>query len=243
MAQQTPIKTLDIYDSLSLASTDTNLPPYSAKAGPSDRHRDYHFHKGNGVSGKAKVRSPDGTQYSLDADIHRKKPSSISLHLGSSTKNPACGFLTFPNTHNDFQIHTRDASSSTFTKLTQARARIGYPYPNSYSFTLPSSGRKVVWTRNTKPGTQKVSYRLTEDGTETLIASLSIVSGQKHNALLRWHQTLGDEWDEMVVLLSFVGVLTRLHLKGKDPLDANGNRARWNGMWFMAILGTAGVAG
>lgn len=41
---KTPIKTLDNYDTLSLAESE--LPPYSAKASSSLRSREYRFHRG-----------------------------------------------------------------------------------------------------------------------------------------------------------------------------------------------------
>ncbi|KAK4622655.1 uncharacterized protein CLAFUR5_06881 [Fulvia fulva] len=235
---KTPIKTLDNYDTLSLAESE--LPPYSAKASSSLRSREYRFHRGNGITGRARISGPDGTTHSLDADIHRKKPSTIRIN---ASNNSTGGFLAFPSTHNDFQINTPIpyGSSSPPIKLTQARARVGHPHPASYSFTLPSSNRKVVWTRSNKLGASP-SYQLREEGSNSLMASLHLVPGLKHQASLRLYEDVSDSWDETVILLSFVGVLTRLHLKGKDPPEASGQRGRWNGMWFMAILGSAAVA-
>ena len=76
-----------------------------------------------------------------------------------------------------------------------------------------------------------------------LIATWSLVSDQKYQAVLRWHVTPPSELEEAVVLLSFIGGLSRLKLKGKGEVnDMRSTMTRYNGFWFMAILGTAGVA-
>lgn len=213
-------------------STDTVVPSQSSETEAEDR-----FYKGNVLSSKAIVRSSDGAEYQLVADIHKTKPSTIRIFAGKNSHSPPLGTLEFPHTHNNFQIQT--------DRLIQVRARVGHPHPSSYSFVLPatktSGPQNVTWTAFGREA-HRTGYHLREDGTNALIATWYLVAGQKHQAVLRWHRAMGDEKLRVAVILSFIGSLSRLKLKGKDDSEKGSGLARWNGMWFMAILGTAAVA-
>lgn len=215
-------------------STDTIVPSQ-----PSEIQTEHRFYKGNGLSSKATVRSSDGTEYQLVADIHKTKPSTIQMFAGKNSRSPPSplGTLEFPHTYNNFQITT--------DRLIQVRARVGHPHPSSYAFTLPSTTtsrpQNVTWMAFGRDA-HRTGYHLREEETNALIATWYLVAGQKHQAVLRWHREMEDEGLRIAVVLSFIGSLSRLKLKGKDDSEKGSGLARWNGMWFMAILGTAAVA-
>lgn len=221
----------------STLSEDTIVPPTNTNTG-----LEHHFFKGNGLSSKATIRTTNGKEYRLVADIHRTKHSHIQFFDGKNTNAPPLGTLEFPHTYNNFQIRIGPSASQ---QLIQVRARVGHPHPSSYSFTLPatktSSPQTVAWTKF-DPQSNRTGYHLRAEGTNALLASWYLVSNQKHQAVLRWHAEPHDEVIETVIVLSFIGGLSRLKLKGKDDSETPSGLARWNGMWFMAILGTAAVA-
>ncbi|SMR57667.1 unnamed protein product [Zymoseptoria tritici ST99CH_1A5] len=245
------------------SNQDIPPPPYSSSLPPvitpkpssTPRScREYLFLRGNGLTTKPKLRLVDSnTSHVLDASIHRTKPSTIKIHLDASIKSPCLGALIFPATHNDFQIHTADphhatSSSPNPNSLIQVKARIGQPHPATYSFTLPATpstrARRLVWTmrKSSSPKPVNVSYTLTEESTNEVLAYWTTVQGEKYSAMLRWYVPAMSDREEMLVMLSFLGCLTRLQLKGKEGFENGNGLARWSGMWFMAVLGTAAVA-
>lgn len=219
-------------------SAETILPPATRPASEAT-NLEYRFYKGNGLSSKASLRSSSGAEYRLTADIHQSRPSTMQLFDSRVKKSLPLGVLEFSHTHNNFQVRIGLPSGE---HLLQVRARVGHPHPTSYSFTLPapptSSPQSVIWTK-LPSGT---GYELTETGTNTLLAIWRLVPNQRHQAVLRWHVLPRDQALETLVLLSFVGALARLKLKGRTYTEKGSGLARWNGMWFMAILGTAAVA-
>ncbi|KAK4501842.1 hypothetical protein PRZ48_007651 [Zasmidium cellare] len=201
----------------------------------------YYFYRGNGLTSKARIAPADGRDFYLDADVHQSKDSNIKLLAGKNTKGSSLGAITFPLTHNNFHITLNEG-----LPMIQARARVGHPHPAAYNIKLPatstSQAREVSWTLSSRTNSKLVSYKLCDD-MNRLIATWSLVSDQKYQAVLRWHVTPPSELEEAVVLLSFIGGLSRLKLKGKgDVSDMRSTMTRYNGFWFMAILGTAGVA-
>lgn len=233
------------------------LPSYDEAVIPTrptlePKPREYLFFRGNGLTSKAKVRSSDGNrEHTLNVDISSSRPSTISVHL-ASTKTPPLASLVFPATHNDFQIHTSHPNPTPDfpNLLVQIKARIGNPHPTTYHLTLPgtptSHARKVVWTirrSSTTPGKHaNISYSLTDETTNEPLAFWTTVQNAKHSAILRWHVSPQNDLEELIVMMSFIGCMSRLRLKGKEKLDGTSGAARWSGMWFMAVLGTAAVA-
>lgn len=209
----------------------------------------YYFYKGNGLTSKARVISADGCDCYLDADVHQSKYSTIKLLAGKNNKGlSSIGTITFPLTHNNFHMNLSDAKDSLDGTLPmiQARARVGHPHPNAYNIKLPASAtsqaREVSWTLSSRNNPKIVSYKLCDD-MNRLIATWPLVPDQKYQAVLRWHVDPPSEIEERIVLLSFIGGLSRLKLKGKGEVnDMRSTMTRYNGFWFMAILGTAGVA-
>lgn len=211
---------------------------------------EYHFYKGNGIISKAKIACTDGREFCLDADIHQSKESSIELRRGKNTKGAHLGTVTFPTTYNNFNMHLTDASfgisSDGTPHLVKANARVGHPHPSAYNMKLPatatSQAREVSWTNSSRKGSKIISYKLCDDMNQP-IASWSLAPDDKYQAVLRWHVESPSEVEERIVLLSFIGGLSRLRLKSKAEIsDWPSTMTRYNAFWFMAILGTAGVA-
>ena len=215
------------------------------------------FFKGNGITSKARLvsltsddeRSLTSTEYRLVASLHKTSPSIIKLYSGTDTSRGNClGTVNFPPTDNSFQIFTTglEGSSDREARLIQVRARIGRPHPTSYTFTVPgaldhpaksgSGTRELAWSRIPR------GYALADTTFHTRIAKWQIVQGEKHNAELRWEPGHPrSRLEEIVVVLSFVGSMSRLTLKGKD-MSGLPSSGRWGAFWFMAVLGTAAVA-
>lgn len=224
--------------SASTFSANTIVP---SSVSDQDTQLEHRFYKGNGLSSKATLRSFAGKEYLLVADIHKSKTSTMQMFAGKAMDAAPLGTLAFRHTYNNFQIDLGG-------HMIQVRARVGHPHPSSYSFTLPAASsatqagsRTVVW-KAFGPRSNVTGYHLYEEGTNFLIASWQLSPKEKHQAVLRWHVDPGDEMLENAVVLSYIGGLTRLKLKGKDDSERGSGLARWNGMWFMAILGSAAVA-
>lgn len=237
---------IDESDTKSLSGTTIAASTFSADtvvAPPSSSTPlEYRFYKGNGLSSKALVQSSSGKEFQLIADVHKTKPSTIQMFAGRGKGAPLLGTLTFPHTYNNFSVSLHQPPGPQFI---QVRARVGHPHPTSYNFTLPAtktSGPKTVTWTKFEATSNRTGYHLREEGTNTLIASWYLVPNERHQALLHWHVEPADEEMEVAVVLSFIGTLSRLKLKGKDDSENGSGLARWNGMWFMAILGTAAVA-
>lgn len=217
----------------------------------SESFPEYYYYSSNGPMLNGCLCSSDGVEYKVESNLHRSKDSSITLHAKDTSR---IGSLSFPATHNNFQIHgPAHQGNGSPSELLQIRARIGHPHPTSYSFTLPPSSvsppRKVVWTKlgDSRPGRPKPSsfgYRLTEEVYNTPIATFTLTPSKKYQAVLQWHEPPNDENEEVIILLSFIGAMTRLTLKGKDTMeDWPSGKKRWNAFWYSTILGTAGMAG
>jgi hypothetical protein len=216
-----------------------------------------HFFKGNGITSKARLVSltseDDGsstsTEYRLVASLHKTSPSIIKLYSGTDTSRGNClGTVNFSPTDNSFQMFTTglEGNSDREARLVQVRARIGRPHPASYTFTVPaaldaptksgSGTRELVWTRIPS------GYALADTTFHNRIAKWKLVQGEKHNAELKWEPGHPrSRLEEIVVVLSFVGSMSRLTLKGKD-MSGFPNNGRWGAFWFMAVLGTATMA-
>ena len=235
-------------DGTTLAASTFSVETITA-ASSSTTQLEHRFFKGNGLTSKTTIRASTGTEYRLVAHIHRNKPSSMQMFAGKDkSKSSSLGTLEFASTYNSFQIHVERPNAA--VQHIQVRARVGYPHPSSYSFTLPptamSKPRRVAWTAF-GPRSGSVGYHLREEGTNTLIASWNLCSQQKHQAVLRWHVDPGAEVLETAVVLSFIGCLARLKLKGNDDslregyVAEGGIYARLNGMWYMGLLGAVAV--
>ncbi|KAI5358319.1 hypothetical protein Slin15195_G107720 [Septoria linicola] len=223
----------------SRSTTSTSITTSSSRIPPPPLEP-IHFFKGNGFSSKARLQCTNGREYRLVADLHKSSPSTIRLYSGTDTTRGTClGSVVFPPTDNSFQILTSGAEgNSAEQKLLQVRARIGNPHVSSYSFNLPSSsaprGREVVWTRSGN------GYDLTDATWKTPLGKWRLVNGQRYEAELKFDASddeLRSEAEFAAVVLSFVGSMSRLKLKGRD-LSGMPNSGRWGAFWFMAILGT-----
>lgn len=201
----------------------------------------FHFFRASSLKSKeARLVSTDGREYRLTADIHKSTASTISLYSGTT----CCGSVSFTPGSNNFQIMTSGAKGNAApADLIQVRAKIGVPHPQSYTFTLPSGsagkskGKEVVWTKERS----STGYQLQDTTWHTSLATWELVEREKFDAVLEWQEHPRDEREEIVVLLSFIGSMTRLRLKGKD-LSGMPSSGRWGAFWYMAILGTAGMA-
>lgn len=215
----------------------------------------FHFFKSSSLkSREARIQSTDGKRaYRLTADIHQSTASTISLYsISQGGDTDTClGSVSFTPGSNNFQVLTSGRKgNSAPAGLIQVRAKIGVPHAQSYTFTLPppaavagrgkGRGREVMWDKMSS-GSSAMGYQLKDTTWQTSLATWELVEKEKFDAVLRWQEHPRNEWEEIVVLLSFIGSMTRLRLKGKD-MSGIPTSGRWGVFWGMAMLGTAGMA-
>lgn len=144
--------------------------------------------------------------------------------------------------------------------LSDVKARVGVPHVSKFSFksspgVSPSSStrprREFEWTNKTPPSSPSsvpVRYVLsvsTPAGWEEL-ALLVVPSSRtgkgKDGTTLTWSQAPESELEQAFLVLSAIGVVTRLSKKGmfRDGQDGIGGQ-RWFAFWWMAALGSAAV--
>lgn len=139
--------------------------------------------------------------------------------------------------------------------LSDVKARVGVPHVSRFSFKsslgVSSRPREFEWTNKTptsSPSSVPVRYVLsvsTPAGWEEL-ALLVVPSSRtgkgKDGTTLTWSKAPESELEQAFLVLSAIGVVTRLSKKGmfRDGQDGIGGQ-RWFAFWWMAALGSAAV--
>lgn len=239
--------------------TSSPLPSYSATAtlpsystATSTTPTTHHLIRASFFNSRVNIRDPSGiSRYTFAPDT--SKEARIWIHAGASTRNAALGYLTFPETHNAFRLNfipdpsawhkEEEPQSHPKLGLTNVKARIGYPHPSSFSFKSSLTGRQYTWTNlNPSKEAAPVQYDLAiEDGHSRRIARLTVDKKARGGTTVVWFEGVEGELEQALLLLSGVGVVTRLSRKGflRDEKMANGDR--WFAFWWYAIMMTAAV--
>lgn len=218
-------------------------PGYAEATAPSSLASTTHtFVRSSRLRSKVLVQKDGVARYCFTAS----KDSRVWIHAGTSTDNPPLGFLTFPETHNAFRIHFGEEGSG----FSDARARIGYPHPKTFTFKsvkiVSDRAREFVWTH--REGSLQdgppVRYVLTADngGIEEVVAVLTAEKKGREGTALRWVKEPGSEVEQAFLVASAIGVLTRMSKKGKFKEDTGTGRQRWFGFWWMAALSTIAIS-
>lgn len=196
----------------------------------------FHFFKSSGLKARAaRLQSTDGRKYHLTADIHKSTSSTIQLY--SDQDGTCLGSVLFTPNSNSFQIMTSGTKgNSAPADLIQVRARIGVPHPQAYTFAL-NKARDVMWTRLSS----STGYQLKDTTWQTSLATWELVDKEKFGAVLRWQECPRDAREEIVVILSFIGSMTRLRLKGRDTSGLP-NSGRWGTFLGLGMMGNGGKA-
>lgn len=228
----------------------STLPTYTTAT--STTPTTHHLIRPSVLSSRVNIRCPSGIdRYTFAPDSSSQKR--IWIHAGASTRNAALGYLTFPETHNAFRLtfipdptdqHKEAAQQQQPTlSLTNVKARIGYPHPSSFSFKSSLTGRRYTWTNlNPTREAAPVQYDLSiEDGHARRIARLTVDKKSRGGTTVIWSEAVESELEQALLLLSGVGVITRLSRKGFWRDERGAGRERWFAFWWYAVMMTAAV--
>jgi hypothetical protein len=231
---------------------DPNAPPQYAVAASSTSPVTHSFVRRNLFSSKVFVQSAGVDRYCFAASKDR-----VWIHAGASTDNPPLGYLTFPVSHNAFRLYFgageqgkagpggMDANGFAFSDV---KARVGYPHPGSFSFKGATSGRvkEYEWVnRDPSHDVWPVHYDLSVSGPTggEALATLTVSRKGKGKTSVQWRKAPENELEQAFLILSAVGVLTRLSKKSsyRDSDSATGQR--WFAVWWMAALSAHALGG
>jgi hypothetical protein len=195
--------------------------------------------------------------------------NAVWLHAGASSSTKALGYLAFPGSHNAFRLYFRgveaghadgNARSEVRTEgidaqgfiLSDVHARIGVPHVSTFTFkssiAVSSKIREYEWSNKTPRGSLgPVRYVLSASnavGWEEL-ATLVVTSRKgkgKDATSLRWRKAPESELEQAFLILSAIGVVTRLSRKGvfKEGQDGTAGQ-RWFALWWIAALSSAAM--
>ena len=136
--------------------------------------------------------------------------------------------------------------------LSDVKARVGVPHVSTFTFkssvAVSDRIREYEWSNKTPTGSSgPVRYVLSASsimGWEEL-ATLVVTSRKgkgKDGTSLRWRKAPESELEQAFLILSAIGVITRLSKKGVfREVDEGAGRERWFAFWWMAALSTAAM--
>jgi hypothetical protein len=231
---------------------DPSAPPQYAVAASSTSPITHNFIRRNLFSSKVFVQSAGVDRYCFAAG----KDARVWIHAGASTDNPPLGYLTFPTSHNAFRLYFgageqgkagpggMDEKGFAFSDV---KARIGYPHPGSFSFKGATSGRvkEYEWmNRHPSHDVSPVRYDLSVLGLAggEALATLTVSRKGKGKTSVQWRKAPENELEQAFLILSAVGVITRLSKKGSYR-DSDSPSGQWFHVWWMAALSAHALGG
>jgi hypothetical protein len=241
-------------------SGSSEIPAYSDAALDTTTRPVYNFVRASLVSSKLLVRSNDIDRYCFVTD--HASDSKVWIHAGASKSNKALGCLSFPEAHNTFRIHCAivgqgdngeeaiiGLDNKNFLKapLVDVVAGIGYPHPRTFTLKVPKGldfrSKVLVWTYQggDVTGPTPARYDLRDHSTGgALIASLTTTKEGKKRTAVQWMINAESELEQAVLIMSCIGVVTRLSRKGKFYND-KGMYSKWKYFWWMSMLAGVGL--
>ncbi|KAI5240673.1 hypothetical protein E4T43_05914 [Aureobasidium subglaciale] len=245
----------------SRSQTASTIPTYSDAALDTNSRPVYNFVRASIVSSKLLVRSNEIDKYCFATD--RSSESKVWIHAGASKSNKALGCLSFPEAHNTFRIHCAiviegatgdesiiglDNKKFLSAPLVDVVAGIGYPHPRTFTLKVPKGldfrTKQFVWTYQggdiTGPTPARYDLRDYSAG-GALIASLTTTKEGKKQTAVRWLINAESELEQAVLIMSCIGIVTRLSRKGKFYND-KGMYSKWKYFWWMSMLSGVAVA-
>lgn len=228
-------------------------PPNYAVAASSSEPVTHHFVRRNLFSSKVFVQSSGVDRYCFAAG----KNARVWIYAGASTDNPPLGYLTFPTSHNAVRLYFgageqgkagpggMDENGFAFSDV---KARVGYPHPGSFAFKGTTSGRvrEYEWiNRNPSSDVSPVHYDLSVSGFAGVeaLATLTVSRKGKGKTFVQWRKAPENELEQAFLILSAIGVITRLSKKGSYRDSDSPSGERWFSLWFMAALSAHALGG
>jgi hypothetical protein len=138
--------------------------------------------------------------------------------------------------------------------LSDVKARIGVPHVSTFTFkssiAISPKIREYEWSNKTPQNSSSsvpVRYVLSVSGSTGWeeLATLVVTSRKgkgKDGTSLRWRKAPESELEQAFLILSAIGVVTRLSTKGvfREGQDGTAGQ-RWFAFWWMAALSSAAV--
>jgi len=136
--------------------------------------------------------------------------------------------------------------------LSDVKARVGVPHVSTFAFkssvAISDRIREYEWANKTPPNSSgPVRYVLSVSGAAGWeeLATLVVTSRKgkgRDGTCLQWLKAPESELEQAFLILSAIGVVTRLSKKGvfREGQDGTG-RERWFAFWWMAALSSAAV--
>ncbi|KAM0708490.1 hypothetical protein Q7P35_005142 [Cladosporium inversicolor] len=228
-------------------------PPQYAEAASSTSPITHNFVRRNLFSSKVLVQSAGVDRYCFAAG----KDARVWIHAGASTDNPPLGYLTFPASHNAFRLYFgageqgkagpggMDENGFAFSDV---KARVGYPHSGSFSFKGATSGRikEYEWVnRDPSHDVSPVHYDLSVSGLAggEALATLTVSRKGKGKTSVQWRKAPENELEQAFLILSAIGVITRLSKKGSYRDSDSSAGQRWFAVWWMAALSAHALGG
>lgn len=223
-------------------------PPNYSEAASATGPAIHHFARNHAWNSKVFVQSEGVDRYCFAPGKHAQ----VWIYAGASTKNPPLGYLTFPTSHNAFRLYFgagaegkpgpsgSDANGFAFSDV---KARVGYPHASSFSFKSDASGRmrEYEWVIRKHPGdSSPVYYDLSVAGVGE-IATLTVNRKGKGQTNVQWRIAPETELEQAILILSAIGIITRLSKKALYRDNDLPSGQRWFAFWWMAALSSAAV--
>lgn len=231
---------------------DPAAPPQYAEAASLTSRATHNFISPNLFSSKVFVQSAGVDRYCFAAG----KDARVWIHAGASTDNPPLGYLTFPASHNAFRLYFgageqgkagpggMDENGFAFSDV---KARVGYTHPGSFSLKGATSGRveEYEWVnRDPSHDVWPVHYDLLVSGLTggEALATLTVSRKGKGKTSVQWRKAPENELEQAFLILSAVGVITRLSKKGSYR-DSDSPTGQWFHIWWMTALSAHSLGG
>ncbi|THV83064.1 hypothetical protein D6D29_04163 [Aureobasidium pullulans] len=238
----------------------SDTPSYSEAASNTSASI-YNFVRPSLLSSRLSVRCNDIDRYCFVSD--HASDSKVWIHAGASKSNKALGCISFALAHNTFRIHcaiVNEAGSGNETitglddknflsaPLIDVVAGIGYPHPKTFTLKVPKGldfhAKELVWNYQggdiTGPTPARYDLRDHSSGS-TLLASLITTKEGKKRTAVQWIISPESELEQAVLIMSCIGIVTRLSRKGKFYND-KGMYSKWRYLWWMSTLSAVAVA-
>ena len=232
---------------------DPSAPPQYAIAASSTDPVTHHFVRRNLFSSKVFVQSAGVDRYCFAAG----KNARVWIYPGASTDHPPLGYLTFPTSHNNVRLYFgageqgkagpggMDENGFAFSDI---KARIGYPHPGSFAFkgTTSDRVREYEWVnRDPSHDVTPVRYDLSVSGLAGVeaLATLTVSRKGKGKTFVQWRKAPENELEQAFLILSAIGVITRLSNKGSYRDSDRPSGQRWFSVWWMAALSAHALGG
>ncbi|CAD0114425.1 unnamed protein product [Aureobasidium uvarum] len=239
-----------------------DIPTYSDAALDTTTRPIYNFVRASLLSSKLLVRSSNDIDKYCFVTDHTSN-SKVWIHAGASKANKALGCLSFPEAHNTFRIHCAivnqggsadesiiglDDKNFLNAPLVDVVAGIGYPHPKTFTLKVPKGldfrSKELVWTYRGGDitGPTPACYDLRDHSTGgALIASLTTTKEGKKRTAVQWMINAESELEQAVLIMSCIGIVTRLSRKAKY-YDDKGMYSKWRFLWWMSTLSAVAVA-